>query len=66
MSGWEVSRAIKKMNPHTPVGMITGWGMEVDQAKLEENGVDFIIPKPFQFNHILKVIGEVIATKVNH
>jgi PAS domain S-box-containing protein len=66
ISGWEVSRGIKKMSPYTPVGMITGWGMEVDQSKLDENGVDFVIPKPFQFNHILKVIGEVIASKGIH
>jgi PAS domain S-box-containing protein len=63
MSGWEVGRVIKQMSPDTPVGMITGWGMEVDQAKIEENGIDFVIPKPFQFNHILKVIEEAIASK---
>jgi len=63
MSGWEVCRAIKKMSPHTPVGMITGWGVEVDQAKIEENGIDFVIPKPFQFDQILKVVDETIASK---
>jgi YesN/AraC family two-component response regulator len=26
LSGWEVCKAIKKMSPGTPVGMITGWG----------------------------------------
>jgi CheY-like chemotaxis protein len=63
MSGWEVCKAIKKMNPHTPVGMITGWGAEVDQAKIEENGIDFLIPKPFQFDQILKVLDETITSK---
>jgi DNA-binding response OmpR family regulator len=43
--------------------MITGWGVEVDQAKVEENGIDFIIPKPFQFDQILKAIEENIASK---
>jgi len=63
MSGWEVCRAIKKMSPHTPVGMITGWGVEIDQAKIEESGIDFVIPKPFQLNQILKVVDETIASK---
>ena len=63
MSGWEVGRAIKKMSPHTPVGMITGWEAEVDQAKIKENGIDFVIPKPFQFDQILKVVDETIASK---
>ncbi len=63
MSGWEVCKAIKKMNPHTPVGMITGWEAEVDQAKIEENGIDLLIPKPFQFDQILQVLGETITSK---
>lgn len=63
MSGWEVCRAIKKMSPNTPVGMITGWGVEMDQAKMEENGIDFVIPKPFQFDQILKVVDETITSK---
>jgi len=66
MSGWEVCRAIKKMSPHTPVGMITGWGAEVDQSKIEENGIDFVIPKPFQFDQILKVVDETIASRGSH
>jgi signal transduction histidine kinase/CheY-like chemotaxis protein len=66
MSGWEVCRAIKKMSPHTPVGMITGWGTEVDQSKIEENGIDFVIPKPFQFDQILKVVDETIASRGSH
>jgi PAS domain S-box-containing protein len=63
ISGWEVGKTIKKMSPRTPVGMITGWGMEVNQATIKENGIDFVISKPFQFNQILKVIDETIASK---
>jgi CheY-like chemotaxis protein len=66
MSGWEVCRAIKKMSSHIPVGMITGWGVEVDQSKIEENGIDFVIPKPFQFDQILKVVDETIASRGSH
>jgi PAS domain S-box-containing protein len=66
MSGWEVGRAIKKMSSHTPVGMITGWGVEVDQAKIEENGIDFVIPKPFQLDQIVKVVDETIASRGSH
>lgn len=58
MSGWEVCQKIKKVNPYTPVGMITGWGMEVSQSKMEEYGLDFIIAKPFDFNQIIRVVSE--------
>jgi len=63
MSGWEVCRTIKRISPHTPVGMITGWEAEVDQAKMEESGIDFVIPKPFQFYQILKVVDDTIASR---
>ncbi len=63
MSGWEVCQKIKKMNPYTPVGMITGWGMEVSQGKMEECGLDFIIAKPFDFNQIIRVVSEKIEPR---
>jgi len=63
MAGWEVCQKIKKMNPNTPVGMITGWGMEVNQSKMEEYGLDFIIAKPFDFNQIIRVVSEKIEPR---
>jgi len=63
MSGWEVCKTIKKISPHLPVGMITGWGMLLDQEKIDETGLDFIISKPFDFNQILRVVGETIESK---
>jgi CheY-like chemotaxis protein len=62
MSGWEVCKAIKEMSSCIPVGMITGWGMELDQAKKEESGIDFVISKPFDFNLILKVVDETMES----
>ncbi len=58
MSGWEVCKAIKRISPNFPVGMITGWAAEVDQLKIKENGLDFVIPKPFDSNQILNVVAE--------
>jgi CheY-like chemotaxis protein len=62
MSGWEVCRAIKEIRPRIPVGMITGWGMELDQKEKAESGLDFIISKPFDFNQILKVVDETMES----
>jgi DNA-binding response OmpR family regulator len=63
ISGWEVGKTIKELSPHTPVGMITGWGMEVDPAKIEESGINFIIPKPFQFDEILKMVDDTMTSR---
>lgn len=58
MSGWEVCKSIKKIKSSTPVGRITGWGLEVDESKKEESGLDFIITKPFDFNEIIRLVSE--------
>lgn len=60
MSGWEVCKAIKEMSPNTPVGMITGWGMEIDPAKREEIGVDFVLSKPFDLHQVVNIIAKTI------
>jgi CheY-like chemotaxis protein/anti-sigma regulatory factor (Ser/Thr protein kinase) len=63
MSGWEVCKTIKGILPNFPVGMITGWGMEVNQAKIKESGLDFVISKPFDLNEILNIVAETLESK---
>jgi len=63
MSGWEVCKTIKGILPNFPVGMITGWGMEVNQAEIEESGLDFVISKPFDLNEILNIVAETLESK---
>lgn len=58
MSGWDVCRQVKEMSPNTPVGMITGWGMETSRKEMEKYGLNFIISKPFDLNKILNVVAE--------
>jgi PAS domain S-box-containing protein len=62
MSGWDVCKAIKRLRASVPVGMITGWGMELDRTKKEESGLDFVIPKPFDFHQILRIVDETMAS----
>jgi PAS domain S-box-containing protein len=63
MSGWEVCRMIKRISPDTPVGMITGWGADMSQSKMDEYGLDFLISKPFDLNQILNVVAETMESK---
>ncbi len=63
ISGWEVCKTVKRMYPYLPVGMITGWGMELDQERVKETGVDFVVSKPFDFNQILKIVAETMELK---
>jgi DNA-binding response OmpR family regulator len=56
MNGWEVTKLIKTRTPQLPVALITGWGTNLDEKKIEESGVDWIIGKPFQVNEILETV----------
>lgn len=57
MNGWEVTKLIKARIPQIPVALITGWGTNLDEKKIKESGVDWIIGKPFQVNEILEVVN---------
>ncbi len=63
ISGWEVGKAVKKMNPGIPVAMITGWGMELNRDKMSESGIDLIISKPFDFKRVLQLVREALDLK---
>jgi len=63
ISGWEVGKTMKALDPTVPVIMITGWGMELDRAKMVENGVDLIISKPFNFDQVTQIIYEATELK---
>jgi DNA-binding response OmpR family regulator len=63
MSGWEVGKALKELDPKIPVVMITGWGMELDRGKMSESGIDLIISKPFNFDQVSELVYEAMELK---
>jgi len=63
LSGWEVGKTIKEINPKVPVAMITGWGVELDREKLSESGIDLIVSKPFNFDQVIHLVSEAMELK---
>jgi PAS domain S-box-containing protein len=55
ISGWQVAEGIKEINSKTPVALITGWGVELEDYKLRSK-VDFIVNKPFRVDQVLELI----------
>jgi len=51
------------MSPQTPVGMITGWGMEIGEEKMKEAELDFLISKPFDFKQIVSTVAKTMESK---
>lgn len=61
MDGWEVARAIKRIEPDAMIVLMTGWRVQLGDEKLKENHVDALISKPFE----LSQIGDLIAAAMN-
>jgi len=63
ISGWEVGKTLKGMDPKVPVAMITGWGTEVNREKMRENGIDLVVCKPFEFDQVIQLVSEALQLK---
>ncbi|MGR3319946.1 MAG: ATP-binding protein [Candidatus Anammoxibacter sp.] len=61
VSGWDVIRMAKQIKPSAVFGLITGWDITADKAKQE--GVDFIIYKPFEVIDVVKAIANAVKSK---
>jgi GAF domain-containing protein/ActR/RegA family two-component response regulator/anti-sigma regulatory factor (Ser/Thr protein kinase) len=63
ISGWEVGKTLKRIEPKVPVAMITGWGVELNKEKMNESGIDLIVPKPFNFDQVIQLVSEAMELK---
>ena len=58
VSGWQLAKTVKQINPKTPVVIVTGWGATLDLREMRESGIDFQISKPFRINQLLNLVSE--------
>jgi PAS domain S-box-containing protein len=63
MSGWQVAERIKSINARVPVALVTGWGLELDEAELREKWVDMVVRKPFDMDQVLRAVQEGMALR---
>jgi len=62
-SGLAIARSVKRLDPRTPVVLITGWGHLLDPERLREHGVDLMLVKPFRTERLLSVVGEALRLR---
>jgi len=62
-SGLDVTRAVKKMSPATPVVMITGWGDVMTPERMGSSGVDLVLVKPFKMERVMSVLADALALR---
>lgn len=63
LTGWEVAKIVKEIDPDMVVMMITGWGTQFDKEKLKKNKVDHILAKPIKMNQLLNLVSKVMDLK---
>ena len=57
VSGWEVAAACRERFPEAPIGLITGFGDQLEPAKIERHGIQFVVPKPFTATELLREVA---------
>ena len=60
LSGWDVAEAFRARFPDAPLGLVTGWGDQLDAERLARHGVSFVVAKPFRADDVLKEIAAVL------
>ena len=60
ISGWEVARSVRAMREDIPIIMVTGWGVGIGKEEMDENGVNEVLPKPFDIDFVLDLIQRIM------
>jgi signal transduction histidine kinase/DNA-binding response OmpR family regulator len=63
MSGWEVAKSVKKINPDVPVILISGWAIQQPETRIKESGVDWIIQKPCTMHAFTEAVETVLGVR---
>ncbi|MEE2829324.1 MAG: response regulator, partial [Myxococcota bacterium] len=63
MSGWEFAAEVRVLQPRTPIVLMTGWAAEIEEGRLEREGIHSLLPKPFRGEQLLETVADAIETR---
>lgn len=61
LSGLDVAKAVKQIQPATKILLLTGWGVQLDDKKLQGAGVNLVISKPFTLSDLNKAVSDLLT-----
>ena len=61
MSGWDLAQEVRQHWPSVPIVLVTGWGEQVDPAKMSQVGIVRTIGKPFNIQDLIGLAGQLIG-----
>jgi len=56
MTGWELARRMRALDPAVTIVFVTGWGDDVDRCAAGEAGADLVLAKPFSVEDVARAI----------
>jgi signal transduction histidine kinase/CheY-like chemotaxis protein len=63
MTGWDVAKEAKKINPQMPVMGITGWGPNAVTKSTQDSGIDLLLNKPIKKKEIQEALVKLMEGK---
>ncbi len=61
LSGWNVASACRAQFPGCHVGLVTGWGDQLDPDLIASSGVAFVLAKPFHAADVLRRVRDALS-----
>ncbi len=56
MTGWELARRMRALDPALAIVFVTGWGEEVAPEAVREAGADLVVAKPFTIEDVMRAV----------
>jgi len=56
MTGWEIAKTIRAANREVPIILLSGWSIQLDDARVRESGITLVLPKPCQMQDLLNAV----------
>jgi CheY-like chemotaxis protein len=61
MSGWDVAKGLREVQPQVPIALVTGWGDQIDFGEAQQRGIDYVVAKPFNVDDLTRLVASVLA-----
>jgi len=65
MSGFDLSREIKRLYPGVPVILLSGWAIQENEERVRESGIDHVLVKPCRVEDLLSAVQNALRANAN-
>jgi CheY-like chemotaxis protein len=56
MTGWEIAKTIRASNREVPIVLLSGWSIQLDDARVRESGMTLVLSKPCQMQDLINAV----------